>query len=238
MDISDPPRQAQKSGAAPLTERPFSKTQLFCSNLPWSVNGKMLRQAFEEHGEVVDAFVAYNGRSSRGFGYVTFKNPQDATAALKAQQEGRVVSLGDEETERAREIRVEMARERPGPRPEPRERAGERPRDGGERSDRVRSSRDAEGGRGRTDCEGGRGGRGRGRSGESDGDGRGDGRNRRPRTSRGRGGKGEGGDAAGTGPDRGERKPAQPAEALAADAVTLRVTGNAPQSTVEESSES
>ena len=145
MDISDPPRQAQKSGAAPLTERPFSKTQLFCSNLPWSVNGKvclffafthmqnlknslctqMLRQAFEEHGEVVDAFVAYNGRSSRGFGYVTFKNPQDATAALKAQQEGRVskhcstsgcdnalnygstaygflaqvVSLGDEETE-------------------------------------------------------------------------------------------------------------------------------------------
>lgn len=46
----------------------------------------MLRQAFEEYGEVVDAFVAYNGRSSRGFGYVTFKNPQDATAALKAQQ--------------------------------------------------------------------------------------------------------------------------------------------------------
>ena len=30
-----------------LTERPFSKTQLFCSNLPWSVNGKMLRSAFE-----------------------------------------------------------------------------------------------------------------------------------------------------------------------------------------------
>jgi len=26
---------------APLTERPFSKTQLFCSNLPWSVNGKV-----------------------------------------------------------------------------------------------------------------------------------------------------------------------------------------------------
>ena len=103
---------------APLTERPYSKVQLFCSNLPWSVNGKvrvsfysaalplapslpqansflflllarrvqMLRQAFEEFGEVVDAFVAYNGRSSRGFGYVTFKNPPDASAALEAQQ--------------------------------------------------------------------------------------------------------------------------------------------------------
>ena len=54
----------------------------------------MLRQAFEEHGEVIDAFVAYNGRSSRGFGYVTFKNPADASAALKAQQDGNVVSLG------------------------------------------------------------------------------------------------------------------------------------------------
>ena len=72
--------------AGALQERPFSKTQLFCSNLPWSVNTKMLRATFEVHGEVLDAFVAYNGRSSRGFGYVTFKNPQDATAALKAQQ--------------------------------------------------------------------------------------------------------------------------------------------------------
>merc|ERR1719393_458118 len=130
MDISDPPRQAQKSGAAPLTERPFSKTQLFCSNLPWSVNGKMLRQAFEEYGEVVDAFVAYNGRSSRGFGYVTFKNPQDATAALKAQQEGNVVSLGEEE------------------------RAGERPpREGGVRSARQPRTREGAG-----DARGGRGG--------------------------------------------------------------------------------
>ena len=28
---------------APLTERPYSKVQLFCSNLPWSVNGKVRR---------------------------------------------------------------------------------------------------------------------------------------------------------------------------------------------------
>ena len=77
----------------------------------------MLRQAFEPHGEVIDAFVAYNGRSSRGFGYVTFKEAAGATAALaQATKDG--VHLGDEE--RSREIRVEMARERPGPRPEPR----------------------------------------------------------------------------------------------------------------------
>ena len=82
----------------------------------------MLRQAFEAHGEVIDAFVAYNGRSSRGFGYVTFKEANGAAAALaQATKDG--VHLGDDE--RSREIRVEMARERPGPRPEPRERSEE-----------------------------------------------------------------------------------------------------------------
>ena len=29
------------STAPALTDRPYSKTQLFCSNLPWSVNGKV-----------------------------------------------------------------------------------------------------------------------------------------------------------------------------------------------------
>ncbi len=67
-----------------LQERPFSKTQLFCSNLPWSVNTKMLRATFEVHGEVLDAFVAYNGRSSRGFGYVTFKEAKSAADAVRA----------------------------------------------------------------------------------------------------------------------------------------------------------
>ena len=118
----------------------------------------MLRQAFEVYGEVTDAFVAYNGRSSRGFGYVTFKEAAGAALAVSCRGPPpppppslvrRVVSLarraqpaaaapppraqvekmngqplGDDD--RSREIRVEMARERPGPRPEPRE-----PRSGG-----------------------------------------------------------------------------------------------------------
>ena len=76
-----------------LQERPLSKTQLFCSNLPWSVNTKMLRATFEVHGEVLDAFVAYNGRSSRGFGYVTFKEA-DAAAAAVAQLNGVPIGAG------------------------------------------------------------------------------------------------------------------------------------------------
>ena len=45
----------------------------------------MLRQAFEVYGEVTDAFVAYNGRSSRGFGYVTFKEAPGAAEAVRAR---------------------------------------------------------------------------------------------------------------------------------------------------------
>jgi len=179
--------------AAPLAERPFSKTQLFCSNLPWSVNGKMLRQAFEKHGEVIDAFVAYNGRSSRGFGYVTFKEPSGAATALQVASVNGV-SLGDDD--RSREIRVEMARERPGPRPEPRDRSERTPRDSpGDRGDRTpRNPREGES-RGRTEDSGGRG-RGRGRAGrEGDGEGRAEGRSRRPRSSRGRGSEGRNEDA-------------------------------------------
>ena len=48
---------------------------------------------------MIDAFVAYNGRSSRGFGYVTFKNPPDAASALKAQAEGIKLHMGDEEAD-------------------------------------------------------------------------------------------------------------------------------------------
>lgn len=45
---------------------------------------QLLRAAFEVYGEVTDAFVAYNGRSSRGFGYVTFKEDKAATKAVRA----------------------------------------------------------------------------------------------------------------------------------------------------------
>ena len=155
-----------------LQDRPYSQTQLFCSNLPWSVNGKLLRQSFEVHGEVVDAFVAYNGRSSRGFGYVTFKDAKGAAAAA-AVMNG--VPLGDDD--RSREIRVEMARERPGPRPEPKERSERTPRRGERIDGRGRS-----GGRGE-----GRGRHGEGRGGRSEGRGGQCGDGERPGRGRGRG---------------------------------------------------
>ena len=78
----------------------------------------------QTYGEVIDAFVAYNGRSSRGFGYVTFKKDEPAGEAVRKMNEpgfkhgwlGAVMS----EDDKARQTRVEMAKERPKPRPEPR----------------------------------------------------------------------------------------------------------------------
>ncbi|KAL1499297.1 hypothetical protein AB1Y20_015639 [Prymnesium parvum] len=210
---------ALKMGSTALTDRPFSKTQLFCSNLPWSVNGKMLRQAFEVYGEVTDAFVAYNGRSSRGFGYVTFK---EAGGAAEAVQKMNGQPLGDE-NDRSREIRVEMARERPGPRPEPRERAAG---ENGERGNRRAPREEDGGGRGRGEGRG-RGGRG-GRGGE-EGEGKGE-RTRRQRADR---GKGRGGDADGA------KREARAAVSEAADAVASMTVADAKAPpAVEESSES
>ena len=202
----------------PLQERPFSKTQLFCSNLPWSVNGKMLREAFEEHGEVVDAFVAYNGRNSRGFGYVAFKEASAAAAAC-AQMNG--VSLGD--GERRMEIRVEMARERPprGERSAPSEDRG-RGRGSGERSTPRETPRENGGESRRSDGRGsGAGGRGRGR-GDSDGDSR-RGRSR----GGGRGGRGSG-----------EREEAAQRSADSVTPAMAEMSVSAPTNAIDDSSES
>jgi len=61
-----------------------------------------------EHGEVIDAFVAYNGRSSRGFGYVTYKEAGPADVAVR-EMNGKPIAEAEGD-DRKREIRVEMAR--------------------------------------------------------------------------------------------------------------------------------
>jgi len=186
-------KETTPAGGTPvaLTDRPVSKTQLFVSDLAWSVNEKILRTAFEKHGEIIDCFVAYNGRSSRGFGYVTFKDGASAASAVKEMHgirlgappvpgDGAPTDVGEDgEARGTRVIRVEMARERPADRPRPADGAGGR---GGGGAGRGKG----EGGKGhRGDADEdrrGRGGRGEGRGGRGEGRGRG----------KGEGGKGEG----------------------------------------------
>ena len=60
--------------------------KLFVGGLSWGTDDDGLRQAFEAHGTVTEAKVINDrdtGRS-RGFGFVTFDNAEDADNAIEA----------------------------------------------------------------------------------------------------------------------------------------------------------
>lgn len=81
------------------------QNKLFVGNLSWDTGADGMREAFSKFGEVTDAFVAtdkYSGRS-RGFGFVTFANADDAA---KAKEEMHNKDLD------GREINIDFAQER------------------------------------------------------------------------------------------------------------------------------
>jgi len=75
--------------------------KLFVGGLSWNTTREGLRAAFEAYGEVADAVVVMDrdtGRS-RGFGFVTFANDEDATKALAglngATLDGRTIRCNE-----------------------------------------------------------------------------------------------------------------------------------------------
>lgn len=79
-------------------------TKLFVGSLPWSVNDELLRETFEEHGNVVSAKVVLDRESgrSRGFGFVEMENPTDAKSAIEAlndsELKGRNITVNEAKT--------------------------------------------------------------------------------------------------------------------------------------------
>jgi len=66
--------------------------KLFVGGLSWDTTDDGLRQAFAVHGEVTEAIVITNrdnGRS-RGFGFVTFEQDEDAKTAI-AKADGTIL---------------------------------------------------------------------------------------------------------------------------------------------------
>lgn len=63
----------------------MDKKKLFVGSLPWSLSGSSLKDLFAEFGEIVEAIIiseSATGRS-KGFGFVTFANEEDAAKAQK-----------------------------------------------------------------------------------------------------------------------------------------------------------
>ncbi|MFW5996563.1 MAG: RNA recognition motif domain-containing protein [Verrucomicrobiota bacterium] len=63
----------------------MAKNKLFVGNLNWETKDEELRSAFEPFGEIVEAKVIsdrHTGRS-RGFGFVTFEQEEDAQKAIE-----------------------------------------------------------------------------------------------------------------------------------------------------------
>ena len=75
--------------------------KVYVGNLPWSIRGKELREAFEKYGEIEDSTVILDRqtRRSKGFGFVTFVNDADADKAIaemnKKEIEGRELTVNE-----------------------------------------------------------------------------------------------------------------------------------------------
>ena len=93
--------------------------KLFVGGLSWDTDADSLRAAFEEFGAVSDAVVVQDRETgrSRGFGFVTFTNDEEAKAAMKAMNgatlDGRTIKC-DEAVERSRGAGGGMGGGRPG----------------------------------------------------------------------------------------------------------------------------
>jgi len=84
--------------------------KLFVGGLSWGTDDNSLRTKFEKYGTVEDAVVIRDRETgrSRGFGFVTFSNNEEAEVAIE--------NLNDAEFD-GRNIKVDRAAERSSPAP-------------------------------------------------------------------------------------------------------------------------
>ncbi len=77
--------------------------KLFVGGLSWGTRDQGLRTAFEKFGQVEEAKVIMERETgrSRGFGFVTFANPEDAARAMAAMNgatlDGRTIRVNEAE---------------------------------------------------------------------------------------------------------------------------------------------
>ncbi|KAK0455399.1 uncharacterized protein EV420DRAFT_1630058 [Desarmillaria tabescens] len=82
-------------------------TKVYVGNLSWNTTDDSLRQAFSQFGTILDSIVMRDRESgrSRGFGFVTYGDPQEA--------QGAIDGLHEQELD-GRRIKVNLANARGG----------------------------------------------------------------------------------------------------------------------------
>ncbi|KAH7335952.1 hypothetical protein B0J17DRAFT_668472 [Rhizoctonia solani] len=82
-------------------------SKLYVGNLSWNTTDDSLHQAFSEYGNVTDCIVMKDRETgrSRGFGFVTYSNNDEANAAVNALNGAEVDG---------RQLRVNLANARGG----------------------------------------------------------------------------------------------------------------------------
>jgi RNA recognition motif-containing protein len=77
--------------------------KLFVGGLSWNTNDDGLRQAFDRFGDIDEAKVIMDRETgrSRGFGFVTFNNPEAARSAMSEMNgttlDGRAIKVNEAE---------------------------------------------------------------------------------------------------------------------------------------------
>ena len=75
--------------------------KLFVGNMSWSVSDDQLRELFSKYGEIEEAIIIMDRDSgrSKGFGFVTFVNDEDADKAVaelnEYEWEGRNIVVNE-----------------------------------------------------------------------------------------------------------------------------------------------
>ena len=82
-------RNEQALGLSSISMQKDSEAKIFVGGLPWALDSEDLREAFQEFGQVTEANVVYDRETgrSRGFGFVSFAEPEQAQKALEAMDQ-------------------------------------------------------------------------------------------------------------------------------------------------------